>query len=1557
MNTEYEKVYDGVVKAPGAKMDVKAFEEAFKELRLQGFGGAAELLAVVKDVKDGLEGYFNHCDEDNDGSIVLEEFVKYCGNMMGRSRRVAIKFMKNEDQYLRELSMHKGLEPQYVVSLLDGPNDDDFKEAVKNFCIQKVFSVQQKVVRNTSLPLKDFKHCIVMPAADRTLDAIFRSERPDIIHVRAIMEEIAKALKHLHDDKKIIHGDLKMLNILRVDGRIRLIDFDAACTVGTKAGCKFSSGVLPPEMFARLTVQQSEQFTTYWKGMFTTSQLTSTDKVELWDKIKPRMAADGKLIVVKTFAMDDNNTPIVAGLPYENDLVKASVAIDMWAFGVLLYYLVSASPLLSVNRDEDLLDKDFARILEWAENGMFQKMIEAQVRPKDSSAADLLLKLLDPNPDLRWNIDSVLESDFFKHSDVGATRQLIMSLDEKMSSVLEIVTETNKNVKTVLVKLDKISDQIEDALECQRRGFEAILQQAERFHKDDKDYFKAQDAKLDAQFELLKTMDEKIDGLSDQLTKGFLKVEATFDRVTATITAELLSSVEKQTTMMAEFDSFHDKLSKMDAASFDTNAIKELMKDSMSSMSQDIKQQLEDSFAQVMEDKANGSDGDPSQQDKLDYLIKMVESTKDQVNGMKKDVEDLNALSTTLSELPTGSTEKYIMPRTFILVPVGNESEPISTSASPVATATAATVTAPEETKKSRFGLPDFGIKKAVATAGKSVVGQGIGLALEKGKKALTKACRGAYRLCWKTLRVQFICPVTMQPIPMVGPEGCLITMPTDFLIYSAKALHYGMIILKIAMATQGLGAVVPDLSGIIPVNLGMDIKQFASEYTELHGEATAIMDHLKLDNLKLDESTPGGQVLVVAEGAATDKAQAEVARLRNQFAEQFKGMAEGDGTTEVLAIYKLIAEGRKQTLASALQSSWQPKDGQGKAWGMEKAHPSDGQPGQVIWASEEGAIRLRMLKEQGGGLDALNPKADVNRDTVKTSSTATEQAISAANSLAKSAGINLVAIKQRCAEEYGISPDAVMSVVTNPLFSQIVFLVASKKNKDNKEKAANISEGLIHKDVQDSSGLTSDKLSALRDLLLSGGNDWSSLDHLAAVALDKSGVMEAKALWTLAKRSTSLKITAIERRTVKECGFRSGDVEAIFVAAVDSPVFKSAIEALISGNSDGAAFRQFKGNEFAALVDGIAEKTGISLPEIEMVLSALITSDLTKLQPLATGTQASTPVEERGLKVLWALVERFKIVPVDEIERWAKKCGLRPVDVESIFIVAMSDAVFKVTICKLMNNDRSGVTQQGLTFLLHFVETKIGKPPNTINAVINAILTGSVAKLEEVAKNAGKVVVGDHGPKALWALAKQATSLKISAIERRAEEHGIKPGEVETLFLAAASDYAFIDAMRELMNNQPGLAKDLVQGSAFESLVTVVADKTGVLPAKVKAVLTALLTMDLAALEALASGSVTPSVSPRGGRVAGLREEVTSGGASVLHEALKGKEVLLQQKEVAMQTALQENERLLQQKDEVLKQNERLLQQKDEAMKAALLQKDEMVQLLKSQLEEAKRK
>ena len=173
LDTVYEKAYNDVVGTTEGSMDLTAFEKALRALSVQGFGGATELLAAADAKNDGLVGHFNHCDKDNDGSIVKDEFLEYCGNMMGRSRRVAIKFMKNKDQYKREQSMRENLKAQFVVDLLPGPDPVIFANAVTTFCL--------KISHDNELSLKDYKHCIVMPAADRTLDAIFRSERPDMI--------------------------------------------------------------------------------------------------------------------------------------------------------------------------------------------------------------------------------------------------------------------------------------------------------------------------------------------------------------------------------------------------------------------------------------------------------------------------------------------------------------------------------------------------------------------------------------------------------------------------------------------------------------------------------------------------------------------------------------------------------------------------------------------------------------------------------------------------------------------------------------------------------------------------------------------------------------------------------------------------------------------------------------------------------------------------------------------------------------------------------------------------------------------------------------------------------------------------------------------------------------------------------------------------------------------------------------------------------------------------------------------------------------------------------
>jgi hypothetical protein len=60
----------------------------------------------------------------------------------------------------------------------------------------------------------------------------------------------------------MIHGDVKLLNAVRVGTCLRLIDLNASVKIGEVyfAGAKFSSGMLPPEMIAKLTVEEYEKY-------------------------------------------------------------------------------------------------------------------------------------------------------------------------------------------------------------------------------------------------------------------------------------------------------------------------------------------------------------------------------------------------------------------------------------------------------------------------------------------------------------------------------------------------------------------------------------------------------------------------------------------------------------------------------------------------------------------------------------------------------------------------------------------------------------------------------------------------------------------------------------------------------------------------------------------------------------------------------------------------------------------------------------------------------------------------------------------------------------------------------------------------------------------------------------------------------------------------------------------------------------------------------------------------------------------------------------------------
>ena len=100
------------------------------------------------------------------------------------------------------------LDARYVVQTIPAPTDDEFAKALgeTNLFGEGVGS-----------------RAIVMDAANRNLFQIYQSERPDLNKVRMLMQQVMECVQHLHE-KGLVHGDIKMLNVVRLalDNRLRL---------------------------------------------------------------------------------------------------------------------------------------------------------------------------------------------------------------------------------------------------------------------------------------------------------------------------------------------------------------------------------------------------------------------------------------------------------------------------------------------------------------------------------------------------------------------------------------------------------------------------------------------------------------------------------------------------------------------------------------------------------------------------------------------------------------------------------------------------------------------------------------------------------------------------------------------------------------------------------------------------------------------------------------------------------------------------------------------------------------------------------------------------------------------------------------------------------------------------------------------------------------------------------------------------------------------------------------------------------------------------------------
>jgi serine/threonine protein kinase len=213
---------------------------------------------------------------------------------------------------MREVTMRARelVDSRCVISLIeyfDGDEDEHFMKELER--------------RN----LHDYPYCVVMRAGDKTLQDVMNNEiiaGEDWSEIKNITHRLATTLHSLHE-QGIVHGDVKPTNVVRLDARYMLIDFDSSASIGnTSSSSKYSSAYLPPELI------YVENDVAVVKRLQSSSTIGMDDEVDFEYEV------------------------ISQKLP--ELLLPSSPAHDVWALGLVLYELCSGVKFfIQVGSDDD----------------------------------------------------------------------------------------------------------------------------------------------------------------------------------------------------------------------------------------------------------------------------------------------------------------------------------------------------------------------------------------------------------------------------------------------------------------------------------------------------------------------------------------------------------------------------------------------------------------------------------------------------------------------------------------------------------------------------------------------------------------------------------------------------------------------------------------------------------------------------------------------------------------------------------------------------------------------------------------------------------------------------------------------------------------------------------------------------------------------------------------------------------------------------------------------------------------------------------------------------
>lgn len=327
---------------------------------------------------------------ESENSIV--KFATDHGRIDGK-RMVVLKFLKNRDQFEREVNLRTrvNLSDDFIIPALES-HDGDADPRYRAETLRKGFS--------------EYPYCVATAAGERDLLTIIQRERiagHDYSRIQPAALQVLKCVKHLHDFN-LIHGDLKPSNVVRHAGKLKLIDLGASVFFGAQAGTsKISSAYMPPEMVYHPPLKFIHEHSDDTDEHSTAPPQTAFDQSS--SPSYSLSSSTGQPVNRHGGGGGEGEGRLVERI----ESIPAQPSIDMWAFGVLLFYLCTGETLLHCTV-EDKIDSTQKNILSsWDEHFTFQRLALVS----NPLARNLILQLLSKNPSRRPNVDAALAHPFF----------------------------------------------------------------------------------------------------------------------------------------------------------------------------------------------------------------------------------------------------------------------------------------------------------------------------------------------------------------------------------------------------------------------------------------------------------------------------------------------------------------------------------------------------------------------------------------------------------------------------------------------------------------------------------------------------------------------------------------------------------------------------------------------------------------------------------------------------------------------------------------------------------------------------------------------------------------------------------------------------------------------------------------------------------------------------------------------------------------------------------------------------------------------------------------